>query len=63
MMPTVLSNMDKTAGSFRTGMGLTFDELGIVHKCYTHRHAVGPAGGRLRLNRISLSWSVPIEAV
>lgn len=40
MMPTVLSNLDKTAGSFKTGLGLTFDQLGIVHKCYTHRHAV-----------------------
>lgn len=38
-MPVVLSKHEKLLDSFRTGVGLSFDDTGIDH-CEMHRHAV-----------------------
>jgi hypothetical protein len=38
-MPVVLAKHEKLLDSFRTGLGLSFDDTGIDH-CEMHRHAV-----------------------
>jgi len=38
-MPVVLGKHEALLNSFKTGLGLSFDDTGIEH-CQMHRHAV-----------------------
>ena len=42
MAPKLLARCDALADCFKSGKGLTFDDLGTDYFCCTHRHAVRP---------------------
>lgn len=46
-MPVVLGKHSALLNSFRTGLGLSFDDAGIDH-CHMHRHVVNYIRGQER---------------
>lgn len=39
-MPNILSKTGMVAQCFKTGVGLTFNQMNIKHECISNRHAV-----------------------